>query len=97
VDGVRPFEGAYDAQSFIRALDGLSHQLGHRPATVTWENLGAHHGIELHVWAERRRGLWWSTCRRTHRTRAGADALGLGGQRRVSCLDLLRRSYLHRI
>ena len=44
-------EGAYDTQQFIRVLDGLDYQLGQRPVTVIWDNLGAHHTKDLHAWA----------------------------------------------
>jgi transposase len=44
-------EGAHDTRAFIRVLDGLGHQLGHRPVTVLWDNLGAHHASDLHAWA----------------------------------------------
>jgi transposase len=44
-------EGAYDTRAFIRVLDGLGHQLGQQPVTVIWDNLGAHHAVDLHDWA----------------------------------------------
>jgi transposase len=44
-------EGAYDTRQCIRVLDGLGHQLDHRPVTVIWDNLGAHHAGDLHAWA----------------------------------------------
>ncbi len=46
-------EGAYDTRAFIRVLDGLGYQLDHRPVTVIWDNLGAHHATDLHAWAKR--------------------------------------------
>jgi hypothetical protein len=61
-------EGAYDSQQFIRVLDGLGYQLGQRPVTVIWDNLGAHHAKDLRAWRRPSRGWRWSTCRRTRRS-----------------------------
>src|SRR5215471_2341308 len=45
--GFDPLEGACDNGQFIRVLDGLGYQLGHRAVKVTWDNLGAHHADDL--------------------------------------------------
>jgi transposase len=55
--GFELLEGAYDTRQCIRVLDGLGSQLGHQPATVIWDNLGAHHARALTEWAAAQRWL----------------------------------------
>jgi hypothetical protein len=49
--GFALLEGADDTRQCIRVLDGLGHQLGHRPTTVIWDNLGAQLAGALQQWA----------------------------------------------